>query len=173
MGHKIVLSLHGGQTDSGSDQTCKSQRYNDPGLLCTLAERSLVCPRCMRSTTTRRAKNFCNCWRRIVGVKARLSDSRSPTVWRLRLSSILPRSASTDSNGYAELPRCYQPIIADISVKIPSHQALTMQLLGPSDMTLDTTASPRTDFDYYVSSYVLSAPTEGIGAKVSAPLLKR
>lgn len=48
-----------------------------------------------------------------------------------------------------------------------------MQLLGASDLTLDTTASPRSHFDYYVSSYILQAPTEGVGAEVKAPMLKR
>lgn len=66
------------------------------------------------------------------------------------------------------------PLIRHLPLsQIPSHQALTMQLLGPNDSTLDVEASPQTNMDYYVSSYVLNAPTEGLEAKVEAPFLKR
>lgn len=57
--------------------------------------------------------------------------------------------------------------------QIPAHSALTIQLLGPDDMTLDDAFDGADSWEYYRASYVLTNPTEGIGAGVVAPLLRR
>ncbi|SCZ98892.1 BZ3500_MvSof-1268-A1-R1_Chr3-1g05689 [Microbotryum saponariae] len=58
---------------------------------------------------------------------------------------------------------------------IPESQALTIQLLGREDLTLDDSDDP---LEYqlhrsWIASYPLTSATEGVGAKVKAPLLKR
>jgi histone deacetylase complex regulatory component SIN3 len=49
-----------------------------------------------------------------------------------------------------------------------------MQLMSPEDLTLDDALdSVNGGWNYYVDSYVLEQPTEGIGSEIHAPLLHR
>ncbi|GAA5858256.1 hypothetical protein JCM1840_001116 [Sporobolomyces johnsonii] len=57
---------------------------------------------------------------------------------------------------------------------IPDAQALTIQLLGKEDLTLDDAyGSDAKMHQSWIASYALTSPSEGIGAQVKAPLLKR
>ncbi|GAA5976417.1 hypothetical protein JCM10908_005492 [Rhodotorula pacifica] len=57
---------------------------------------------------------------------------------------------------------------------IPSANAMTIQLLGKEDLTLDDAHGSETKLHQsWLASYVLVSPSEGIGAPVKAPLLKR
>jgi paired amphipathic helix protein Sin3a len=52
--------------------------------------------------------------------------------------------------------------------------ALTIQLLGKEDLTLDDAyGSEEKMHASWVASYALTSSTEGVGAQVKAPLLKR
>ncbi|GJN87300.1 hypothetical protein Rhopal_000248-T1 [Rhodotorula paludigena] len=56
----------------------------------------------------------------------------------------------------------------------PDAQALTIQLLGKEDLTLDDAhASEAKLHQSWLASFMLTSPSEGIGAQVKAPLLKR
>lgn len=58
--------------------------------------------------------------------------------------------------------------------QIPESKALTIQLLGKEDLTLDDAyGSEEKMHASWVASYALTSTTEGVGAKVKAPLLKR
>ncbi|SCV74211.1 BQ2448_6643 [Microbotryum intermedium] len=59
--------------------------------------------------------------------------------------------------------------------QIPESQVLTIQLLGREDLTLDESKDPLEDQLHrsWIASYPLTSATEGVGAKVKAPLLKR
>lgn len=58
--------------------------------------------------------------------------------------------------------------------QIPNAQALTIQLLGKEDLTLDDAHGSEVKLHQsWLASYVLVSPSEGIGAPVKAPLLKR
>ncbi|GAA6028090.1 hypothetical protein JCM8097_001866 [Rhodosporidiobolus ruineniae] len=60
---------------------------------------------------------------------------------------------------------------------IPTSSALTVQLLAKEDQTLDDDASFATDpkrlHQAWLASFALTSPSEGIGAQVKAPLLRR
>ncbi|TNY18897.1 hypothetical protein DMC30DRAFT_354754 [Rhodotorula diobovata] len=57
---------------------------------------------------------------------------------------------------------------------IPGDEALTMQLLGKEDLTLgDAHDSEAKMHQSWLASFQLTSPSEGIGAQVKAPLLKR
>ncbi|GAA6061549.1 hypothetical protein JCM10212_001081, partial [Sporobolomyces blumeae] len=57
---------------------------------------------------------------------------------------------------------------------IPDAQALTIQLLAKEDLTLDEAyKSDEKLYQSWLASYALTSPSEGIGARVKAPLLKR
>ncbi|KAK4705607.1 paired amphipathic helix protein Sin3a, partial [Phenoliferia sp. Uapishka_3] len=57
---------------------------------------------------------------------------------------------------------------------VPDVQALTIQLLGKEDLTLDDAhGSNGKMHSSWVASFALTSATEGIGAHVKAPLLKR
>lgn len=57
---------------------------------------------------------------------------------------------------------------------IPSASAMTIQLLGKEDLTLDDAFGSEAKLHQsWLASYVLVSPSEGIGAPVKAPLLKR
>lgn len=59
-------------------------------------------------------------------------------------------------------------------LKIPEEKTLTMQLLGKDDLTLDDAyGSEQKMHSSWVASYALMSATEGVGARVDAPLLKR
>ncbi|GAA5907361.1 hypothetical protein JCM6882_002816 [Rhodosporidiobolus microsporus] len=58
---------------------------------------------------------------------------------------------------------------------IPTEQALTIQLLAKHDPTLEGAygSDPSKMHQAWLASYALASPSEGIGAQVKAPLLKR
>ncbi|GAA5821484.1 hypothetical protein JCM11251_004645 [Rhodosporidiobolus azoricus] len=58
---------------------------------------------------------------------------------------------------------------------IPAEQALTLQLLHKEDLSLDDAfaSDPSKMHQSWLASYALASPSEGIGAQVKAPLLKR
>ncbi|GAA5916036.1 uncharacterized protein JCM6883_001977 [Sporobolomyces salmoneus] len=57
---------------------------------------------------------------------------------------------------------------------IPNAQVLSVQLLGKEDLTLDeANFSEERLYQSWIASYALTSPSEGIGARVQAPLLKR
>ncbi|GAA5824019.1 hypothetical protein JCM3770_004993, partial [Rhodotorula araucariae] len=57
---------------------------------------------------------------------------------------------------------------------IPAEEALTIQLLGKEDLTLDDAHSSEAKMHQsWLASFQLASPSEGIGALVKAPLLKR
>ncbi|GAA5841758.1 hypothetical protein JCM3766R1_005173 [Sporobolomyces carnicolor] len=57
---------------------------------------------------------------------------------------------------------------------VPDAQVLSVQLLGREDLTLDeANVSKERLYQSWIASYALTPPSEGIGAHVHAPLLKR
>jgi paired amphipathic helix protein Sin3a len=57
---------------------------------------------------------------------------------------------------------------------MPDNQVLSIQLLGKEDLTLDeANFSEERLYQSWIASYALTSPSEGIGARVHAPLLKR
>ncbi|KPV76505.1 uncharacterized protein RHOBADRAFT_52502 [Rhodotorula graminis WP1] len=57
---------------------------------------------------------------------------------------------------------------------IPDDEALTIQLLGKEDLTLDDAHQSEAKLHQsWLASFQLTSPSEGIGAQVKAPLLKR
>ncbi|BGP46609.1 hypothetical protein JCM10450v2_002456 [Rhodotorula kratochvilovae] len=57
---------------------------------------------------------------------------------------------------------------------IPAEEALTIQLLGKEDLTLDDAHSSEAKMHQsWLASFQLTSPSEGIGALAKAPLLKR
>ncbi|BGP23232.1 paired amphipathic helix protein Sin3a [Rhodotorula toruloides] len=57
---------------------------------------------------------------------------------------------------------------------IPASQALTIQLLGKEDLTMDDAYESEAKMHQsWLASFALTSPSEGIGAQVKAPLLKR
>ena len=65
-------------------------------------------------------------------------------------------------------------VIDPLRPQIPESMALTIQLLGKEDLTLDDAyGSEEKMHASWVSSYALTSSTEGVGAQVKAPLLKR
>ncbi|GAA5991337.1 hypothetical protein JCM5350_006988 [Sporobolomyces pararoseus] len=57
---------------------------------------------------------------------------------------------------------------------VPESQVLSIQLLGKEDLTLDeANFSEERFYQSWIASYALTSPSEGIGARVKAPLLKR
>ncbi|GAA6009510.1 hypothetical protein JCM11491_003584 [Sporobolomyces phaffii] len=57
---------------------------------------------------------------------------------------------------------------------MPESQVLSIQLLRKDDFTLDeANVSEERLYQSWIASYALTAPSEGIGARVRAPLLKR
>lgn len=58
--------------------------------------------------------------------------------------------------------------------QIPASQALTIQLLGKEDLTMDDAYESEAKMHQsWLASFALTSPSEGIGAQVKAPLLKR
>lgn len=58
--------------------------------------------------------------------------------------------------------------------KIPDENTTTIQLLGKEDLTLDDAyGSDEKMHASWLASYALTSATEGVGAQVKAPLLKR
>lgn len=69
--------------------------------------------------------------------------------------------------------RATGPLLIDC-LQIPNAQAMTIQLLGKEDLTLDDAHGSDVKLHQsWLASYVLVSPSEGIGAPVKAPLLKR
>lgn len=59
-------------------------------------------------------------------------------------------------------------------MQIPEAKALTIQLLGKEDLTLDDAYGNEAKMhESWVASFALTSATEGIGAQVKVPLLKR
>lgn len=57
---------------------------------------------------------------------------------------------------------------------IPSAKALTIQLLSPDEITIDDPLmSSDARWQYYVNTFTLNQPTEGLSEPVHAPLLSR
>ncbi|BGP01202.1 hypothetical protein NBRC10513v2_002153 [Rhodotorula toruloides] len=57
---------------------------------------------------------------------------------------------------------------------MPASQALTIQLLGKEDLTMDDAYESEAKMHQsWLASFALTTPSEGIGAQVKAPLLKR
>ncbi len=57
---------------------------------------------------------------------------------------------------------------------VPDQKTISVQLLGKEDLTLDDAhADPRRLHSSWVASYALPSATEGVGAQVTAPVLKR
>lgn len=102
--------------------------------------------------------------------------SRLRTAWKPRLQ-LAVRTLSTASNGYVH--PCYFAVRLRFAhyrnrYQIPDSQALTIQLLGKDDLTLDDAYGSEAKMHAsWVASYALTAATEGVGAHVKAPLLKR
>jgi histone deacetylase complex regulatory component SIN3 len=79
---------------------------------------------------------------------------------------------SIESNGCVKA--CSTKIVVDLLCQFPDGRVLGIQLLGKSDLTIDDNfKTPQERFDYYLASYTLSSPTEGVGQEVKAPLLRR
>lgn len=58
--------------------------------------------------------------------------------------------------------------------QVPDAKALTIQLLGKEDLTLDDAYGDDEKMHAsWVASFALTSATEGVGAQVKAPLLKR
>lgn len=74
----------------------------------------------------------------------------------------------------ASLVRSHGSLIYTTIEQIPSASAMTIQLLGKEDLTLDDAFGSEAKLHQsWLASYVLVSPSEGIGAPVKAPLLKR
>lgn len=56
---------------------------------------------------------------------------------------------------------------------IPAKHVLTMQVLNKDDLTLDDAISSEEKWSYYIDSYVLLAPTEGVSSDTRTPFLRR
>ena len=59
-------------------------------------------------------------------------------------------------------------------IQVPNSNVLTIQLLAGEDLTIDDGTVPQDrQWSYYLDSFVLEQPTEGVGSEVRAPLLHR
>lgn len=56
---------------------------------------------------------------------------------------------------------------------IPTSSTMLVQMLSKDDLTLDDPATAEQKWLYYMSSYCLWQPTEGLPGEAQAPFLKR
>ncbi|GAA5862618.1 hypothetical protein JCM3774_001079 [Rhodotorula dairenensis] len=105
------------------------------------------------------------------------SDGRCQDIFTL-LEKDRARDSTTPRQQIAYRMEVEQVLHQDENVYrlewIPSANALTIQLLGKEDLTLDDAHGSEVKLHQsWLASYVLVSPSEGIGAPVKAPLLKR
>lgn len=111
-----------------------------------------------------------------------VTTPRQQIAYRMEVESVLGQDENLYRLEWVRVvvrllsPRADRGTCADAraSVQIPGDEALTMQLLGKEDLTLgDAHDSEAKMHQSWLASFQLTSPSEGIGAQVKAPLLKR